>query len=93
VAGAFAALVDSDVTGAVNVGSGEAVTVGAVVDEIARAAGRPDLVRRGALPNRQGEPAKLVADVRRLRNEVGFEPHYDLESGIKDTVDWWRKRI
>ena len=93
VAGAFAALVDSDVTGAVNVGSGVPVTVRAVVDEIARAAGRPELLRPGALPQREGEPATLVADAGRLRAEVGFTPRYDLERGIEDTVAWWRKRV
>jgi nucleoside-diphosphate-sugar epimerase len=93
VAGAFAALIDTDVTGAVNVGSGEPVTVRAVVDTVARAAGRPDLLRPGALPQREGEPAELVADVGRLRDEVGFRPRHDLESGIKDTVDYWRTRV
>jgi nucleoside-diphosphate-sugar epimerase len=92
-AGAFAALVDSDATGAVNVASGEPVTVAAVVDGVAHAAGRPDLVRRGALPPREGEPAELVADVRRLRDEVGFAPRFDLERGVRDTVDWWRRRL
>ena len=92
VAGAFAALLDSGVTGAVNIGSGVAVTVREVVDQVGRAAGRPELLRPGSLPLREGEPPRLVAKVRRLRDEVGFEPRHDLESGIKDTVDYWRKR-
>jgi nucleoside-diphosphate-sugar epimerase len=77
----------------VNIGSGTPVTVRAVVDEIARDTGRPDLLRPGAVPHREGEPAELVADVRRLRDEIGFQPRYDLESGIKDTVDWWRTQV
>ena len=93
VAGAFAALLDSDVTGAVNIGSGEPVTVRAVVDEIARAAGRPELLRVGALPQREGEPPQLVADVARLRDEVGFSPRHDLRSGIEETVEWWREQV
>jgi nucleoside-diphosphate-sugar epimerase len=89
---AFVELVDSHVTGAVNVGSGVSVTVRAVVEEVARAAGRPDLLRIGALPQREGEPAELVADVTRLKREVGFVPRYDLERGIADTVEYWRRR-
>jgi nucleoside-diphosphate-sugar epimerase len=92
VAGAFAALLDSDVTGAVNIGSGVPVTVREVVDEVARAAGRPELLRPGALAQRAGEPPVLVADVGRLRDEVGFRPRYDLAGGIAQTVDWWRSR-
>lgn len=92
VAGAFAALLDSGATGAVNIGSGEPVTVREVVDEVARAAGRPELLRAGALPQREGEPPQLLADVARLRDEVGFRPRYDLRSGIADAVEWWRQR-
>ena len=92
VARAFCALLASDVRGAVNVGSGEAVTVRAVVDEVGRAAGRPELVRAGALPQREGEPPEIVADVRRLRDEVGFAPRLGLAEGIGRTVDWWRSQ-
>jgi nucleoside-diphosphate-sugar epimerase len=92
VAGAFAALLDSGVTGAVNIGSGEPVTVREVVEEIARAAGHPELLRAGALPQREGEPPQLVADVTRLRDDVGFRPRYDLRSGIADAVEWWRQQ-
>jgi nucleoside-diphosphate-sugar epimerase len=91
VAGAFTALLESGVSGAVNIGSGVPVTVREVVDEVARATGRPDLVRPGALPARAGEPPALVADVTRLRDEVGFRPRHDLRSGIEDTVVWWRE--
>jgi nucleoside-diphosphate-sugar epimerase len=91
VAGAFVALLESGVVGAVNVGSGVPVTVRAVVEEVARAAGRPDLLRPGALPQRPGEPPELVADASRLRDAVGFRPRYDLGSGIAATVDWWRR--
>jgi len=63
-----------------------------VVDEVARAVGRLDLLRAGTLPQREGEPPKLVADVARLRDEVGFRPRYDLRAGIEDTVEWWRSR-
>ncbi len=92
VAGAFAALVAADARGAVNIGSGEGVPVRRVVDLVARAAGRPDLLDVGALPVRPGEPAVLVADPRRLREEVGFLPAIGLEQGIAETVEWWRAR-
>ena len=36
------------------------------------------------------EPPLLVADVRRLREEVGFEPAWSFEAGVADTVAWWR---
>ena len=90
VADAFVALVASDVSGAVNVASGEAVAVGAVVQAIADAAGRPDLLDIGAIARRPGDPDAIVADVRRLRDEVGWSPQIGLADGLAATVDWWR---
>jgi nucleoside-diphosphate-sugar epimerase len=93
VAGALAALLSSSVTGPVNVASGETVTVAELVEMIAAAVGRPELLRRGALPDRTGEPPLLAADVTRLRDEVGFRPRWSLQDGIADTVGWWRGRL
>jgi nucleoside-diphosphate-sugar epimerase len=89
VAGAFVALLDSDLSGAVNIGSGTATAVREVVSLVAEAAGRPELVRFGELPGRPDEPPALVADVRRLRDEVGWSPTLTLEQGIREVVEWW----
>lgn len=93
VAGAFAALLDSDVTGAVNIGSGEARPLRDVIDAIGAAAGRPELLDIGALAPRPGDPAELVADVTRLREEVGFTPAIGLPAGIASTVAGWRAAV
>jgi len=90
-AAAFAALVDSHVTGAVNVASGEPVAVREVVDQLAAAAGRPDLPRPGALPDREGDPPRLVADATRLLDEVGFAPEIGLAEGLRGTLEWLRR--
>jgi nucleoside-diphosphate-sugar epimerase len=90
VAAAFAALADSGVTGAVNVASGEPVAVREVVDGLAEAAGRPDLLQQGALPDREGDPPRLVADATRLREEVGFRPRIGLAEGLRSSLEWLR---
>jgi len=90
VAGGIAALLASGVTGPVNLASGVARTVAEVVDQIALATGRGELIERGALADRPGEPALLVADTTRLRDEVGFTQRIDLADGIADAVEWWR---
>jgi nucleoside-diphosphate-sugar epimerase len=86
VAAAFAALLDSDVVGPVNVGSGEARPLRDVIATLAEAVGRPELVRLGALPARAGEPERIVADASRLHEEVGFAPRFGLREGLEDTV-------
>ena len=90
VAGGIAALLASGVTGPVNLASGVARTVAEVVDQIALATGRGELIERGALADRPGEPGLLVADTTRLRDEVGFTQRIDLADGIADAVEWWR---
>ena len=61
-----------------------------VIETIGRIAGRPDLLDVGALPSRPGDPDSLVADVGRLRDEVGFRPLLTLDAGLAETVEWWR---
>jgi len=88
---AFAALLTSEVMGPVNMASEEPVRVADVVAAIAAAAGHPELVRMGALPQRPGEPEWLTADVRRLREDVGWSPSIGLDEGAARTVDWWKR--
>lgn len=90
---AFAALLASEVGGPLNMASGEAVRIEEIVAAVAAATGRPDLVRRGARPAGQGQPDSLTADVRRLREEVGWTPTVSLHDGVSRTVDWWRRTL
>jgi nucleoside-diphosphate-sugar epimerase len=93
LAAAFAALLLSDVTGPLNMASGESVRIADVVNAIAQATGRPELVRLGSLPANPHEPERLTADVRRLREEVGWTPAVPLRAGAEWTVSWWREQL
>jgi len=88
---ALAALVDSDVSGSVNIGSGRGSSVADVATTIAGILDREELLRIGALPADESGHA-AVADVTRLRDELGFVPRYDLGGGLRDAVDFWRLR-
>jgi nucleoside-diphosphate-sugar epimerase len=89
-ASALVALSGSDVAGAVNVASGQPQRLAEVARMIGEALGRAELIRLGALPSPEGEPAILTADVTRLREEVGWSSPRDTGAGIRETVDWWR---
>jgi nucleoside-diphosphate-sugar epimerase len=90
---AFAALADSGVSGAVNVASGRPVLLRELAERIAERIGRPELLRVGARQTPPDEPASLVADVRRLREQVGFTPSIELDDGLEQTIQWWRRRL
>ncbi|MFL5941900.1 MAG: NAD-dependent epimerase/dehydratase family protein [Gaiellaceae bacterium] len=92
VAAAFAALVGSEATGSFDIGSGEGVPLRDVLLTLEQLAGRQDIVQLGALPDRD-EPASLVADIRRLRDEVGWRPFVELREGLERTLEWWREAI
>lgn len=90
-AAAFVDLLSSDVEGPVNIATGEPVSLKTIIFTIADLLGKRELVDLGALPEREGEAPFVVADTRRLRDEVGWKPRFTLESGLNNAVEWWRK--
>jgi nucleoside-diphosphate-sugar epimerase len=92
VADAFVELLQSDLSGPVNLASGEAVSVRSVVEGIADQLGARHLLRLGARLLPLGEPPLVVADVARLRQELRWAPRLSLQAGLAQTVEWWRSR-
>jgi nucleoside-diphosphate-sugar epimerase len=92
VGAAFAGVLDSAIQGPVNIGSDERIALADLIERIGREIGRPDLIRLGARSAPAGEPALLVPDVRRLRDEVNWRPRFSLGEGITDTIAWWRSQ-
>lgn len=92
LADAFVALLSSDTSGPVNMASGHSLRIRDLVIAIARAAGHPELVRLGARPAGE-EPARLTAEVSRLRDEVGWLPRLSLDEAAEQTVSWWRRSL
>ncbi|MCB2096841.1 MAG: NAD(P)-dependent oxidoreductase [Parvularculaceae bacterium] len=85
IAEALAVITASDVTGPVNVASGEAIPVKALALETAQRLGRPELLRLGAVARSENEPAIVEANIARL-SALGFQPRHTIESGVADTV-------
>lgn len=90
VADGMVGVLDSDVTGSVNVCSGQATTLREIVLTIGRILERPDLIQLGAIPARANDTPLVVGENLRLLNEVGWKQRYDLESGLRQTIEWWR---
>jgi nucleoside-diphosphate-sugar epimerase len=90
VGAGLAALALSSVTGAVNVASGEATSIADIARKLGLLADRPELVHIGALPNRPGEPPRIVADISRLRDEVEFTATRTLDQGLAEALDYWK---
>jgi nucleoside-diphosphate-sugar epimerase len=94
VALAFALILDGHVEGIVNIGSGEEITIRSLVEIIADAVGVPhSMVQFGALSVAPGDSPRVVADIRRLREEVDFRPRLQISEGMAETIEWWRSRM
>ena len=89
-AAALVALLQSDLVGPVNIGSGEAPRVRQIATTIGRAMGKPDLIRLGARKSDRPEPPLVVAGMDRLTGELGFRPRWDLDAGLAETIVWRR---
>jgi nucleoside-diphosphate-sugar epimerase len=89
VASAVCSVAESRVQGCVNIGSGEAPSVREIVTKITELGGRPELVQWGAYPQKPTDPMLIRADNSKLRS-TGWTPKYTLESGLRQTFDWWR---
>jgi nucleoside-diphosphate-sugar epimerase len=90
---AFAAVLDSELEGPVNIGSDERVSLADLVDRIGRQIGRPELLRLGARPAPPQEPSLLVPEIHRLRDEARWRPRFTLNEALSDTIAWWRGRL
>ena len=89
---AMVALLESDVRGRVNIGTGRGVAVADVANRIGMLLDRPDLLDIGARPSPPHEPSRVVADVTRLTTEVGYLPSRTIDEAIAAAVEWWQRR-
>jgi nucleoside-diphosphate-sugar epimerase len=90
-AAAFAALLESDVQGAVNIGAGDGVMLSRLAEIVGQETGQRLFVEAG--DDAANDPAPVVlAEATRLVRDVGFTPRYRLEQGIRETIAWWKTR-
>lgn len=86
---AFAAILDSEIQGPINIGSSERRSVADVVNLIGEQMGRSDLIRLGAKPTPPNEPQLLVPDITRLTEQTKWRPKFTLSDGLNSTIKWW----
>lgn len=92
VASAFVTLLESRLEGAVNIGSGDAVTLRDIVEKIAGKLDGRELIKfRAPQSSPNSEPELLLPDIKRLVS-TGWKKKFDLDRGLDDTIDWWRSQ-
>jgi GDP-L-fucose synthase len=72
-----------------NLGYGGGITIGEIVDTILKVTGEtPKLEWDETKPTTI--PFRAVS-IDRIKNELGFNPTYTFEQGIKETIEWYKK--
>jgi nucleoside-diphosphate-sugar epimerase len=79
-------VLQADFHGALDLASGRLLEVGEIARTLAQAAGRPDLLRPGALPPRAHEPLRLPIQPRALR-ELGWRHECDIEGALRASFE------
>lgn len=92
VGAALSCLVHSEVEGAVNIGSGVGNSVDHIADTLISIAGGTGKVETGQLEQYSDAPVSLIADVTRLRDEVGFVPKISLSQGLTEAYAYWKNQ-
>ncbi|MCA9453154.1 MAG: GDP-mannose 4,6-dehydratase, partial [Nitrospira sp.] len=72
-----------------DLGSGALVTVRELVEKLVKIVGCSTRPLFGALPDRAFEPARK-AEIRKTFEKLGWNPKVSLESGLQQTVEWYR---
>jgi nucleoside-diphosphate-sugar epimerase len=86
VARAFASLLASPVEGAVNIGSGRAISVRSFIETAARLCDPAPVLHFGDPAQARDEPPALYAAMDRLAGNLGFTARYDLDAGLADAI-------
>lgn len=92
VAHAFVTILDCDIKGSINIGSGEGKTLKTLINAIGTKLNASHLIKLGSIKSPPEEPAIIVADTTRLECELNWKPKYSLESGLDQVIAWWQEK-
>jgi dTDP-glucose 4,6-dehydratase len=74
-----------------NVGSGIEKSVEEIADLVLELTGKPRELKT-IVPDRPGHDRRYLLDSSKLRRELGWAPAVDFGAGLRETVEWYRKR-
>ena len=91
VAEAFVSLVESAVSGPVNLASGQGLKIGDLAESIAKKLGTAHLLELGSNVRKSDHVPSVVASIDKITEEVGWKPSIGLDKGLVETIQWWRE--
>lgn len=90
---ALVKLLNSEMDGPVNIGSGKPISLSEIIFKVADILDNRELIQLGVIPTSAKEPAIVLADITRLRENTDWSPSSNLEQGLYETVQWWKSNL
>ncbi|MCK4318951.1 NAD-dependent epimerase/dehydratase family protein [Candidatus Micrarchaeota archaeon] len=72
-----------------NIGTGKGISVNELVKVIDKVTGKK--IKAEYKEEKKGDIRHSVADVKKAKEELGFEAEYSIEKGIRETIEWFKK--
>ncbi len=74
-----------------NIARGERISINTLLEKICTIIGKK--LEAVHTEPRKGDIRHSLADISKAREILGYEPQYDIEEGLKETIEWFRKRL
>jgi dTDP-glucose 4,6-dehydratase len=84
------AMIDSDVSGPINIGNPVEWTVGQLAEEVLRLTGSTSVIEHHPLPT--DDPTRRRPDISLARRLLGWSPRVAPEDGLARTIEYFRNR-
>ncbi len=80
---------------AINLGSGQGISIGDLADKIVALIGRDVEILFDATRIRTQSPnlEQLVADITKANHLLGWQPKTSLDDGLRQTIEWFSKHF
>jgi len=92
-AAAILDVVEARATGVYNLGSGTALPLMQIVEQVASLCESHITPSFGKIPYRPDQVMWLESDITKLTEKTGWRPRTDIETGLKRTVEWHRNSL
>lgn len=74
----------------IEIGTGNSISLCDFISEIEEEINKKANIKWGEIPYRKNEIFDSKADIKKAKKYLGWSPKYDISSGLKKTIDWYK---
>jgi nucleoside-diphosphate-sugar epimerase len=90
VASAFVALINNDIKGPVNIGSGSGISLKDLAEKIEKKIGIFGCLKLNSNTTSKADAEAIIANIQLIKS-IGWQQFYNLDTGLEDTINWFKK--